>query len=341
MKTKVNKTYNYLIRISIVLATYGFLYFHIFHKRNLLEVYQMFKTLIKQDFFVAGLILVFLVMLLNWAIETWKWKFLIKKIEHTKFFQAYQGVLTGISVSAFLPNRIGDYLGRVFILRKANHVEGILITMVGSISQLIVIIFIGSVALLIALPKYFSENSYYSELIYWGIFISVVVINFFIILFYFNISILSGFLLRFTRKSWQKLRKHLIAFSYFSRKELLTALALSALRYLVFSIQFYFLLRLFGVNIPFAEAFLLIFFFFFILTAIPTIALAEIGVRGSIGLFVFGLYFQKGEADMQMLDIGILSASSMLWLINIVIPAIAGTFFVFRLKFFRKNNKSV
>jgi hypothetical protein len=32
----------------------------------------------------------------------------------------------------------------------------------------------------------------------------------------------------------------------------------------------------------------------------------------------------------------ILAASSVLWLINLAIPAILGTFFVFSLKFFRK-----
>jgi hypothetical protein len=37
--------------------------------------------------------------------------------------------------------------------------------------------------------------------------------------------------------------------------------------------------------------------------------------------------------------IGILSAATLLWIINLAIPAVIGTFFVFRLNFFRKNSQ--
>jgi hypothetical protein len=39
---------------------------------------------------------------------------------------------------------------------------------------------------------------------------------------------------------------------------------------------------------------------------------------------------------VQVLD-GIILAGSLLWIINLVIPAILGTLFISRLKFFRKN----
>ncbi len=338
MKTKLKKTYNYLIRIIIVVATYTFLYFQIFQKRNLSEFYDNFIELINKPDFIYGIVLVFILMFVNWGLETWKWKLLISKIERVKFFRAYEAVLTGISVSAFLPNRIGDYFGRVFILKRANHIEGILVTIVGSISQLITTLILGSVALLIFLPQHVKESMYFNDYVFSGLIAFIAIAIFFLLLFYFNISILSNFLLRFTRKNWTNLRHHLQAFSYFNPKELLKILLLSTLRYFVFTLQFHLLLVLFGIQIPLFDSIILITVFFFILTAIPTIALAEIGVRGSVSLFVFGLYFSTMGYGTGWFEMGVFSASSALWLINIVIPAIAGTIFVFNLKFFRKNH---
>ena len=66
---------------------------------------------------------------------------------------------------------------------------------------------------------------------------------------------------------------------------------------------------------------------FFFITVTPTITIAEIGVRGSVAIFVLGLFSSN--------DMGILSATTILWLINLILPAIIGSFFVFSLKIFR------
>ncbi len=339
MKTKVLKTYNYIIRIIIIVATYTFLYFQIFHKRKLEDLYPGFKDLINQPGFVYGIILVFALMLINWGIETFKWQFLIRKIEKVKFPKAFKAILTGISVSAFLPNRVGDYFGRVFILEKANHIEGILITIVGSISQLITTIIIGSVGLLIFIPDYMEHDSFLNYF-YYGILAVLVIGNLLILLFYFNIGILTNFLRQFTRPNWIKLRENLHAFSLFSKIELLNVLFISILRYLIFSFQFYLLLRFFSVKIPVMDAFILISVVYLFLTAIPTVALAELGVRGSVSIFIIGMFFTHADLLTNKIELGILSAASALWLINIVIPAMAGTIFVYNLKFFRRNNGS-
>ncbi len=338
MKTNLRKTYNYLIRITIIIATYTFLYFEIFHERNLRDLYINFTDLINRPDFIFGLICVFMLMILNWGIETWKWQFLISKIEKVSFFRSYEAVLTGISVSAFLPNRVGEYFGRVFILKKANHIEGILITVIGSLSQLITTILLGSIALLFFIPGYLDNNNYLFGNLYYGIVIFVSLFIILILIFYFNISILTNFLQKIASKKWKKLYKYLRAFSLFNKKELMKVLIISILRYLVFTFQFYLLLKLFSVEIPFYQSFMLIAVFFLILTVIPTVALAEIGIRGSVAIYIFGLFFERYSLYASQIDIGIISASSALWLINIVIPAIAGTIFVFNLKFFRRRN---
>ena len=72
------------------------------------------------------------------------------------------------------------------------------------------------------------------------------------------------------------------------------------------------------------------------MTAIPTIALTELGIRGSVTIFILGLYFSSIDLTYSSLETDIFTASTLLWFINLVVPAIMGTFFIFRLKFFRK-----
>ena len=75
---------------------------------------------------------------MNWGIEAVKWRYLIRKLKKLSFIKSFTAILSRVTISTFLPNRTGEYLGRVYILDKANRIHGILITIVGSISQLLV-----------------------------------------------------------------------------------------------------------------------------------------------------------------------------------------------------------
>ena len=277
-------------------------------------------------------------MPVNWGLEAWKWQFQISKIEKVSFFRSFQAVLTGISVSAFLPNRVGDYFGRVFILEKGNHIEGILITIVGSISQFIATFFIGSLALIFFLPLYSDTSIYLFGYFYYAMLAVIIIANILIFIFYFNISVLTGLLQKINFKPWRKFRDHMIAFSYFNKSELMKILLISILRYFIFSTQFYLLLKTFSLPIPVLYAFILIPVIYLLITAIPTVALSELGVRGSVSIYIFSLYFSQMGHNPEVYEISAFSASSMIWLINIVLPALVGTFLVFRLKFFRKTD---
>jgi hypothetical protein len=112
---------------------------------------------------------------------------------------------------------------------------------------------------------------------------------------------------------------------------------LSFSRYLVFSFQFYLLLRLFGVIIPLPVCLGLIALIYFIMAVVPTITLAEIGIRGSVALYVFDLYFASSGGTAPSLQLSIFAASTLLWIINVGFPALTGTLFLYRLQFFRDN----
>ncbi|MDP7197522.1 MAG: hypothetical protein QF864_15220, partial [SAR202 cluster bacterium] len=117
-------------------------------------------------------------------------------------------------------------------------------------------------------------------------------------------------------------------FTYYNSQELAIVFILSIFRYAVFTTQFFILLKLFTVDITYFDAIILTMVMLFVISVIPTIAITEIGVRGSVSIFLFGLISTNSA--------GVLSATFVMWVINLLLPAIIGTIFVFTLKFFRR-----
>ena len=287
--------------------------------------------------FRMGLFLVFLMMFVNWGIEAFKWKYLIGKVEKVSFLNAFEAVLTGISISSFIPNRVGEFFGRVFILEKASRIESILITVVGSMSQLLITILAGSIALLIFIPQYMSEAGVGQGYLYYSLVTLVVSLDCLLLALFFKLSFLATLKERILQKGLKRFRKFFRVFAFYQNREMATVMLLSLARYLVFSTQFYLLITLVGIRIPYINALVLIALIYLIMAIIPTIALTELGIRGSVALYIFGIYFHHFFSPVGEKTMGIFVASTLLWMINLGVPALAGTIFVFRLHFFRKT----
>ena len=107
-------------------------------------------------------------------------------------------------------------------------------------------------------------------------------------------------------------------------------LLLSLLRYIVFSYQYYLLLGFFGLDLYLTEAFMFIAMIYFIVALIPTVALTEIGIKGSAAVFLLSGYYGN--------EIGVIAASFSLWIVNLAIPSLAGAVLLYRVKIFRDKN---
>ena len=289
-------------------------------------------------------IIIFLLMFLNWAIEALKWCLLINKIEQINWYRSFKAVLTGVAVSSFTPNRVGDYFGRVFILEKANRIEGVLITILGSMSQLLVTFTVGTTSIYFmfvffpeTLLTYFKIPEYVYAYFLWGGAVLILGMNILITLLFLNISLLSSLAKRFKGKFMEKLISYIHILSAYTLNELLIVIFLSLSRFIIFSTQMYLLLRLFNVNIPYMQAMIIIAVIFFVMTMIPTVAITELGIRGSVSLFLIGVYFGNPLDMPASINLGIIAASTALWIINLVLPALIGAILVFNLKFFRKS----
>jgi len=301
------------------------MYQKVFANENLNEMYQWFLSIFKEQA-SWPLFLVLLLMLLNWLLDAVKWKFLIKKEEDVSLWLSIKAVFLGITVSIFTPNRVGEFGGRVFCLEKADRIKAVLITILGNVGQLLATTIFGTIALVHYMQAY--SGFLDGEADYWFfilVFIATILVSTLIAL-YLNASWLSIFFMKF--KFLKKYEEYSDVFSYYSTTELLYIIFLSIARYAVFSFQFYILLRFFLVDISLIESLTMSSLVFLTISIIPTIALTEIGVRGSIAIYFFGLVSAN--------HIGILTATFALWFTNLVLPALLGTILVYNLKFFRK-----
>jgi len=85
----------------------------------------------------------FLLMLLNWGIESRKWQLLVQPVQRVSFFTACKAVLSGLSLSLFIPNGIGEYFGRIVYMNEGNRLRSVSLTVIGSISQVIITLVCG------------------------------------------------------------------------------------------------------------------------------------------------------------------------------------------------------
>jgi hypothetical protein len=264
------------------------------------------------------LVSVVFLMVINWTIEAQKWRYLLLGTERFSLWTSLQSVLTGLAVSVITPNRIGEYMGRILFLRNVHKLQGITVTIVGSFAQLIVTGFLGLIGLI-----YYINQVKSTQWIYWllaGSLVLCIVLGY----FYFNLPTFVEKLS--TIPFLRKVKTYLLIVRRFHASQLLRILFLSFLRYGIYTTQFVLLLKLLWVEVPLLDMVLTIWLIFWAMAIVPTIAIAEIGIRGETALYFL--------APLSQNHVGIVTATILLWLINLIIPALFGCLFVFRMKIY-------
>lgn len=266
-------------------------------------------------FFTTAIVLL---MFVNWGIEAFKWRLLIAPLETIDFKSSFKGVLLGVTISIFTPNRVGEFAGRIFFLEKADKVQATLMSLIGSVMQLFVTVIAGVLAFFLLEKKYydfFQTEQFVSTNVLLFVFVLLVVI-----------SVVVYTILK--KQTSSRFKKYIDTFKLHSSKNLNVAFNLSILRYIVFSIQYYLALKVFGINGGTTIVFSLIALTFFVTSVIPTFALTEIAVRSGVAIYFFG--------TITTAHAPILASSLFLWIINLAIPALIGMLFVRKLKFFKE-----
>jgi uncharacterized membrane protein YbhN (UPF0104 family) len=258
--------------------------------------------------------LVVLLLPFNWGIEAFKWMKLISNAGTTSFWMALRGVLTGVAFGMATPQGLGDYAGRILQLSTDNRESMVGAVFLTRITQFSVTVLFGTAGLYYYVFKIWQPGFLVLWLLGFSAFITLV-------------SVFLPFV--FHKLLLKKLRNFTLFWKYFGvlytykRKHILNILWLSGLRYLVFCLQFMILFYIFGISTDWLLLFMAVNFIFLAKSVIPT--LFELGVREYAAVFFF--------SQMGIMSNNIPAASLVLWIINILIPALGGSLFVFNLRF--------
>lgn len=255
----------------------------------------------------------------NWAFEAWKWQKLALKIENITFWEAYRGVLVGLTFATATPMMLGDYAGKILMLKSDKRLQSIGAILLGNGMQLYISLLFGAIS--------------YVFFIIWSqptpIFLH------FTIVFILIIALLTGLLLSFQfqkidnlsteNKILKYILKYISVLKYYNIQELRNVFFIASARYIVFTIQFLIVLKIFGVNLSIS----------ILLAGIGIIFLAK--TLGSVLNFLGDLsvreltsvyYFSYFGANTSL----IASATLMIWLINVLLPIAVGSLFILQLK---------
>ncbi len=297
----IYKYFNLIIKIIIGAFAFVFIVYKI--KSGLSENITYLKsTKIEYGFIIISLFL----MIINWSLESYKWKYIIRNCIEISFVKAIKCVFTGITVSLVTPNRVGEIPGRVFLLNtNEKNKDLVWLTTLGAFSQLLITVLIGILGL------YFTINyfeMYYSNYLVIALLVCVLLLSLFFVFF--------QKLPLFLKKVPVLKKLNSANFQQLSFIELVNVLGLSGIRYGVFCLQYWLILKAFSINLVEIKELMLIPVCFLIASIIPTLLLSEIGVRSSVAVLVFGMVTDN--------VIAIVLASLLLWIINIALPAIVG-----------------
>ncbi len=270
-------------------------------------------------------------MILNWTLEAVKWRYLVQSVERISLFTGLRAVMSGLSFSLFIPNGVGEYLGRMLYLHDGKRLRSISVSIVGSISQVIVTFIMGLIGTVILLHQTSNNGTLPTSPIsqWWiqGLFYFIIASTILLILMYFKISWFARWLQKipFIYRN----RIFIISLESYDTSLLAKVLFFAFLRYLVFIVQYLLVFYMLDIHMSVLDCSAVTAAMFLIMAVVPTIPVAEVGVRGQISLQLFGLFSSN--------NLGIISAAILIWLVNIIIPSILGTLFILSIKLFKNK----
>lgn len=273
---------------------------------------------IKEQSTLGGFVLFSLVvvfMFIQWIAEAKKWQLLMNLVSPISLTTAVKAIFSGISFSIATPNRIGEFAGRILHLPAGSRLQGTSFTFVGNFSQLIVTLIFGSFSLFFISTTDVQTFSIFFQSGFFIFFkILIPILTLLMILMYFKLGVIFeklfsvSFLIRMGNK--------LSILKEIPNTILLQVLLLSIFRFFIFFIQYQLLFYLMDVGIGAIDLFIGISILFLLLSAVPTIAFVELGLRWQFALILFG--------GLSSNKLGISIAMTTVWFVNLMLPAFLG-----------------
>ena len=312
-----------LVKIIIGVLSLGIIYYKLKADFTADKIAILYSIL----FTVKGVVCIILCLLLipiNWGIESYKWKIITQPVEEISFKTAMQSVYSGVCLGNLAPGRATEFIAKIYFFKIENRSQIAVLHFVGGMFQLAISIVFGLVALFFKFKNFNADNVWIAYLVS---VLAVVVFGFFVLCLFKLPKILA-----FVYKKISKQKNINSGFNYvFTKSQLFKLIAFSTIRYFVFSVQLFLLLFLFYQG-PFSLQIVFgIWLYFLIVSIVPMISFIEAAIRAAVALIVF--------KDCGISNAALALASILIWILNIVVPSIAGYFILIKQNFNFKISK--
>ncbi|MFD2520814.1 lysylphosphatidylglycerol synthase domain-containing protein [Emticicia soli] len=268
----------------------------------------------------ASIWVVLLLIPVNWAFEAWKWQRLALKVEQISFWEAYQGVLAGLALSTFTPMMIGDYAGKILMLKTQKRTASIGAILLGNGMQLYVSLLFGALSyayfIYIAQPK--------PVALHWSILGLLVILLLLGIWIAFSLQRIN--FLDSSQKIIRTIGQYLVVLKTYRLVEIRDIFLIATGRYITFSIQFLFVLQLFKIELPLVVLLAGIGIVFLTKTLGAAFNfLGDLSMRAITSVY----YFSYFGVQLSLIT----TATFTIWLVNVLFPVFIGSVFVLTLRF--------
>jgi Lysylphosphatidylglycerol synthase TM region len=308
---------NFLLKVLFASLLIGALYYDIKLKGNVSELWAVFLVQFYSSKWV-WLLLAIVLIPFNWLAETQKWHQFVSRYQAFSKWQAYKAILAGVSFSIFTPNRVGEYGGRILFVDTKHQWKAVIANLVGNFAQLLVLFSTGIAGGIWFVNHFFEVPSYWIYLFTISSILGLGVTFF----AYYNIDLVIPIAKRIPYiNHLKRFVKDIKVLKHFTANELSGILKWAYIRYFVYSTQYFLLLRFFGIDIGLIPAYFSIAAIFLIQTSIPLPPVMGLLARGNVAVQIWSFFGAN--------QVSILATTFGLWIINLILPALFGTFFIF------------
>lgn len=248
---------------------------------------------------------------LNLGLEAYRWHRLVRRLApEVRLGQSLGAVLSGYPLGLATPGRVGDYVGRALYLPQAGAWELAALTFAERMATLACCLVFGLAALV---PFALTHGAAVGGA--WRVVLVAGALGAGVLLAALLNPRAAGRRLA-AALPWARARELLAVLGRLGPREATTLLALSAVRYAVFSAQFGLLVLAFepGARLGLVAAGVAL--TYFAKSAIPSVTLADLGIREGAAVFFFGALGLSGAAAFD--------AAFLVFCVNILLPAAAG-----------------
>ena len=257
---------------------------------------------------------IFLLQFVNYGLENFKWRISYQEIKKESFLKTLKAVYAGNAIALFTPDRLGTFIGRFSYLKNYSKTKITYTTFVGNYAQLTTTLFFAVIGMILAWNNDF--NFKFPEILPLPrlILIFTPVMLFVGALFYYQ-EILITFIGKRKGKWFKEVHKKLNFVSHYSNKRLTAIMSIAMLRYLIFVAQFFLAAKVFQLSFSSLEMLSFCGILYLFATFIPSPFMGNLGTREAVAVYLLSNI--NGE-------VAIISASLLVWLINVVFPSILG-----------------